>query len=118
MASERAVTFSTHVLDTSIGRPAAGVAVRLLRADGSEWTEISAAETSADGRVADLLPPGAAGAAGTYRLTFDVAAYFAARGVETFYATIAIDVVVRDPAQHHHVPLLLSPFGYSTYRGT
>ena len=109
---------STHVLDTSLGRPAAGVAVRLLRHDGSEWTELASATTGADGRVTELLPPGSVSAAGTYRLIFDAAAYFAARHAETFYADITVDVVVRDPSQHHHVPLLLSPFGYSTYRGT
>jgi 5-hydroxyisourate hydrolase len=112
------VTISTHVLDTSMGRPAAGVAVRLLRQEGSGWVDVSRAETDADGRVAALLPPGAAGAPGTFRLTFDAAAHFAARGQDTFYASIAIDFVVRDASQHYHVPLLLSPFGYSTYRGS
>lgn len=112
------MTISTHVLDISIGRPAAAVAVRLLRLDGSAWTEVSATVTDADGRVAALLPPGAAAAAATFRLTFDVAGYFAARAQETFYTTVTIDFVVRDPTAHHHVPLLVSPYGYSTYRGS
>src|SRR4051812_596183 len=112
------MSISTHVLDTSIGRPAAGVAVRLLRQDGSAWAEIARAATDADGRVAALLPSGAAAEAGTFRLTFDVAAYFAARAQDTFYTTVAIEFVVRHPSQHHHVPLLLSPYGYSTYRGS
>ena len=112
------MSISTHVLDTSIGRPAAGVAVTLHRLDGGVWHEVARAETNADGRVAALLPAGAPDAPGTFRLTFDVASYFAARGQETFYTTIAIDFLVRHAAQHHHVPLLLSPFGYSTYRGS
>lgn len=112
------MTVSTHVLDTSSGRPAGGVRVRLLRADGPSWAEISAAETNADGRVAALLPPDAAAAPGAFRIAFDVAPYFAVRGQDTFYATIVIDFVVGDAAQHYHVPLLLSPFGYSTYRGS
>jgi 5-hydroxyisourate hydrolase len=106
------------VLDTAAGRPAAGVAVRLERLDGARWDEVSRAETNADGRVAALLPPGAAAAPGTFRLTFDVARYFGARGQETFYTTVAIEFVIRDAAQHYHVPLLVSPFGYSTYRGS
>jgi len=112
------MSISTHVLDTSIGRPAGGVAVRLQRFDGSGWVEVSAAATNADGRVAALLPAGEPASPGTFRLTFDVAAYFAARGTETFYTTVAIDFLVGDASQHYHVPLLLSPFGYSTYRGS
>jgi 5-hydroxyisourate hydrolase len=112
------MTISTHVLDTSAGRPAAGVPVRLQRLDGDLWVEVSSGTTNADGRIAALLPPGEPAAPGTFRLTFDVAAYFAARGQDAFYATIAIEFVVRDAAQHYHVPLLLSPYGYSTYRGS
>jgi 5-hydroxyisourate hydrolase len=111
------MTISTHVLDTSIGRPAAGVTVRLTQLLGASWTLVAESETNEDGRVPALLPPGEAAPAGTYRLTFDVAGYFAARQQETFYAEIAIDFVVRDDA-HYHVPLLVSPFGYSTYRGS
>lgn len=111
------MTISTHVLDTSAGRPAAGVSVRLQHLDGGTWRDVTAAETNADGRVASLMPHGGP-AAGTFRLTFDAAAYFAARGQETFYTTIAIDFVVRDTERHYHVPLLLSPYGYSTYRGS
>jgi 5-hydroxyisourate hydrolase len=111
------MSISTHVLDTSIGRPAAGVAVRLQRLSGSSWSELSSAVTSADGRVAALLPDGAV-VTGTFRLAFDVASYFSARGQETFYPTVAIDFLVRDAAQHYHVPLLVSPYGYSTYRGS
>lgn len=112
------MSVSTHVLDTSIGRPAAGVVVRLFRQEGSAWVEIAHGTTDADGRAGALLPAGAPVSAGTFRLTFDVAAYFAARAQETFYATVAIDFLVRDASQHHHVPLLVSPYGYSTYRGS
>ena len=108
---------STHVLDTAVGRPAAGIAVRLEVREGEDWRELASCATNADGRVAPLLPAGTALAAATYRLTFDVAAYLAARGAG-FYPYVTIVFTVRDAAQHHHVPLLLSPFGYSTYRGS
>ena len=112
------MTVSTHVLDTSAGGPARGVRVQLLRAEGAAWSVVSSAETDADGRVAALVPPGDPGGAGTYRLTFDVPAYFAAAGRQTFYAAVAVDFVATDASQHYHVPLLLSPYGYSTYRGS
>ena len=112
------MTVSTHVLDVAAGRPAAGVAVRLQRLDGAAWIDIASTTTDADGRVAALVPGGSDVPAGTCRLTFDVAAYFAARQQDAFYATIAIEFVARDGTQHYHVPLLLSPFGYSTYRGS
>jgi 5-hydroxyisourate hydrolase len=109
---------STHVLDTAAGRPAAGVPVLLEREEGDGWCEVARAATDADGRVARLLPEGTALVAGMYRLTFYTAAYQAARGGVSFYPHVAVAFTVRDAAQHHHVPLLLSPFGYSTYRGS
>ena len=109
---------STHVLDTAIGRPAAGIAVRLEVEESGGWRELAAHATNADGRVAQLLPAGTALTAATYRLTFDVAAYHDAHGAAGFYPSVTIVFTVRDAAQHHHVPLLLSPFGYSTYRGS
>ena len=110
---------TTHVLDTSRGRPAAGVPVALARlsADGSP-SVLAHGVTDADGRLRDLLPDGAAIDPGTYRLTFDVGAYFGEHEVAAFYPHVTIDFHVRDGGQHHHVPLLLSPFGYSTYRGS
>lgn len=110
---------STHVLDTSIGRPAAGVAVRLEQ-QGREgnWSKIGEGRTDADGRVKNLLPAGVPLAVGAYRLTFDSGAYFSSQGAKSFYPSISILFQVTDPAQNYHVPLLLSPFGYSTYRGT
>jgi 5-hydroxyisourate hydrolase len=108
---------STHVLDLALGRPAAGVPVRLeLWRDG--WQPLAEAVTNDDGRVARLLPEGTALLPGDYRLGFDTATYFAARGGESFYPSVTVTFSVRDAAQHHHVPLLLSPFGYSTYRGS
>ena len=113
---------STHILDTSQGRPAAGVPVTLetmsINGGAERWGLLSRAETDADGRVRNLLPAGAALAAATYRITFDTAAYFSARGVESFYPSVAVVFHIRDASQHYHVPLLLSPYGYSTYRGS
>lgn len=109
---------TTHVLDTSRGRPAAGVSVLLEARVGDEWREVGRGMTDADGRVRQLLPPERSLEAGTWRLTFDLAPWFKAQGVEAFYPEASIVFLVRDPGQHHHVPLLLSPFGYSTYRGS
>jgi 5-hydroxyisourate hydrolase len=103
---------STHVLDTSRGRPAAGVAVVLERQEGDGWSPVGEATTDADGRVGELAPAGAG--EGVYRLTFDTGSYFEAG----FYPRVAVEFRVDDGAEHHHVPLLLSPFGYSTYRGS
>ena len=110
---------TTHVLDTSRGRPASGVPVRLEleTADGS-WKQIGKGTTDADGRAKDLLPVGFGLHGGIYRLIFDTETYFAAQNIEGFYREVTIVFTVRDPAQHYHVPLLLSPFGYSTYRGS
>jgi 5-hydroxyisourate hydrolase len=108
---------TTHVLDTSRGRPAAGIGVVLEIQSGGSWTELGRGVTNADGRLADLLPAGKLDPA-IYRLRFDTAAYFKAQDVAFFYPYVAVVFEVRDPREHHHVPLLLSPFGYSTYRGT
>lgn len=108
---------STHVLDTAAGRPAAGVAVSLALQTGEGWTELAAAPTDADGRVANLLPANVKHFAGTYRLRFDVGEYFAARGLAAFYPYVEVVFTVRED-RPHHVPLLVSPFGYSTYRGS
>jgi 5-hydroxyisourate hydrolase len=109
---------TTHVLDTSRGRPATGLGVALEHSSAGEWQRIGNAKTAADGRAANLAPAGAALAAGTYRLVFDTAAYFQALGIAGFYPQVVVVFEVRDPAEHHHVPLLLSPYGYSTYRGS
>lgn len=105
---------TTHVLDTSAGRPAAGIAVMLqFRAARAEtWETLARATTDADGRVSNLLPDGHALAPGLYRLRFDT------RAVSRFFPEVAIQFQLDDPAQHYHVPLLLNPYGYSTYRGS
>lgn len=109
---------TTHVLDTARGRPAAGVAVSLARRSGDAWADLSTARTDANGRVANLLPDAVKHPAGVYRLRFETGAYFAAQGhVATFYPVVEIVFEIRD-AEHYHVPLLVSPFGYTTYRGS
>ncbi|HEX8286053.1 MAG TPA: hydroxyisourate hydrolase [Pyrinomonadaceae bacterium] len=109
---------TTHVLDTARGRPAAGVPVTLEAKEAGGWRTLGRGATDADGRLRDLLPPDFQLNEGDYRLTFDAGAYFATSGVEAFYTEVVVSFVVRDAAAHHHVPLLLSPFGYSTYRGS
>lgn len=108
---------TTHILDVAIGRPARGVAVTLERLEGASARELGAGRTDDDGRVATLLAPGTL-EAGTYRLRFEVGAYFEASGRSSFYPHVEIVFAVREPSEHYHVPLLLSPFGYSTYRGS
>jgi 5-hydroxyisourate hydrolase len=117
---------TTHVLDTARGSPAAGLPVRLDRLAGSDQAEIGRGITGADGRVSGLvsddLQPG------RYQLVFDTDAYFAAHAAAEpsgsnaarapFYPEVAVTFTVTDPAAHYHLPLLLSPFGYSTYRGS
>ncbi len=106
-------TLSTHVLDTSAGRPAEGVPVELRSADGALVGE---GRTDADGRVGSIGPDRLD--AGDYTLRFDTASYFATTGTTGFYPEVTIAFTVADPGQHYHVPLLLNPFGYSTYRGS
>lgn len=108
---------TTHVLDTARGAPAAGVAVVLERAGGGAVTEIARGVTDDDGRIGDLLEPGRL-EPGEYRLSFAVGEYFASHGVESFYPRASVEFLVKDPTAHYHVPLLLSPYGYSTYRGS
>jgi 5-hydroxyisourate hydrolase len=110
---------STHVLDTAKGKPAAGVPVRLEHQDSSgKWSSLSAGRTDQDGRCTQLLQDGAVLTEGVYRLTFDTAAYFAACGVDGLYPAVEILFRVRAGETHFHVPLLLSPNGYTTYRGS
>jgi len=109
---------TTHVLDTALGRPAEGVGVRLERlVTAGAFEEIARGVTNADGRVADLLAPGSL-SAGTYRLTFDTGAYLERSGRTGFYPSVPVVFDVERTDEHYHVPLLLSPHGYSTYRGS
>lgn len=107
---------TTHVLDAAKGRPATGVAVRLEAADDTGWVAVADAETDSDGRVKECGPPRLA--PGDYRLTFATGEYFDRLGVESFYPQVQISFRITDPEQHYHVPVLLSPFAYSTYRGS
>jgi 5-hydroxyisourate hydrolase len=108
---------TTHVLDTSLGRPAAGVPVALEIQKRGGWQEISKGATEADGRLRHLLEPGTL-VAGIYRLTFETGIYFHARKIHCLYPQITIVFQVEDSNEHYHIPLLLSPYGYSTYRGS
>ena len=103
---------TTHVLDLAAGRPAAGVAVVLEQESGGGWQELGRGRTDDDGRVGDL---GDAPAPGRFRLRFDTAGYL---GADAFFPEVALQFAVERPDEHLHVPLLLSPFGYSTYRGS
>ena len=107
---------STHILDTSRGRPAQGVAVQLELQTGAAWKELARGTTDADGRVKPLL--GDIPQEGTFRISFDVAPYFQKLGNEAFFPRVQIEFLVKAKGEHYHVPLLLNPFGYSTYRGS
>jgi 5-hydroxyisourate hydrolase len=102
------MSLSTHVLDAARGRPAAGMGVRLDKRDEDGWRTVAEGRTDDDGRLRDLPPP----EKGTYRLVFDTARH------SDFYPEVTVAFVVDDPEQHYHVPLLLSPYAYSTYRGS
>jgi len=112
-------TISTHVLDLARGIPATGMGVTLeiYRPDRG-WVKLGEKETDPNGRVNEFTKPGSALDPGHYRLTFEVGEYFRAHGEPTFYPEVPVVFEVRDPTQGYHVPLLVSPFGYTTYRGS
>jgi 5-hydroxyisourate hydrolase len=110
---------STHVLDTARGAPATDVSVHLERRESSaQWRVVGSARTDQDGRCGQLLRDGEKLPAGIYRLTFDTASYYAAQGVDGLYPIVQVTFSVRDGETHFHIPLLLSPYGYTTYRGS
>ncbi len=111
---------TTHILDISSGRPAAGVSVMLEHETAEEgWQLVAKGLTDPDGRLRLLREEqDELFDTGHYRLTFDTGIYFAAQQIESFYPQVAVAFTVRNASQHYHVPLLLSPFGYSTYRGS
>jgi 5-hydroxyisourate hydrolase len=110
---------STHVLDTAKGKPATGVPVRLERQDSSgKWSPLSSEQTDRDGRCGQLLPDGTTLVEGVYRLLFDTASYFRACGVDGLYPVVEITFRIRGGESNFHIPLLLSPNGYTTYRGS
>lgn len=108
---------TSHVLDTALGHPAAGVAVTLFERRDGAWHEHTTRRTDADGRTGDFFA-GTDFHAGTYRLRFALAEYHDSLGTAGFYPHADVVFIVRDAAEHYHVPLLVSPFGYATYRGT
>jgi len=108
---------TTHVLDTALGLPAPGIDVELDYKDGKRWKDLAENSTDPDGRVRNLLDDGVVLKPGVYRLTFQTGAYFKKRHKKAFFPLVQIVFQVSD-RRHYHVPLLLSPFGYSTYRGS
>ena len=112
-------TISTHVLDTSRGAPASGVAVSLeVQNTDESWTELSHAWTDSDGRVKPFFLVDRPVSTGTYRLVFDTEPYFSSLSVPCFYPQVTVVFNVDEASQHYHVPLLISPYSYSTYRGS
>jgi 5-hydroxyisourate hydrolase len=109
---------TTHILDISRGIPARGVPVTLERQTTAGWEIVGKGSTDEDGRLRDLPDSGAVLQTGNYRLTFDTGNYFSQQKIESFYPQVTVAFTLRDAGQHYHVPLLLSPFGYSTYRGS
>jgi 5-hydroxyisourate hydrolase/2-oxo-4-hydroxy-4-carboxy-5-ureidoimidazoline decarboxylase len=108
---------TTHVLDTAIGAPGKDISVRLQMPVGGAWQTIAQAITNKDGRIGDLLPAQRNLAPGNYKLVFDTGSYFATKKIKGFYPEVEIQFTVFEDA-HYHVPLLINPFGYSTYRGS
>jgi len=108
---------TTHVLDTALGRPGKGIAIDLERAEGGGWHRVGAGVTDDDGRLRTLTPHGPV-PDGVYKLRFHTAAYYAERNEVGFFPQVEIQFAITDGAPHYHVPLLLSPYGYSTYRGS
>ena len=109
---------STHILNTALGRPAAGVGVTFEVHHCGVWVEVSTAVTDVDGRCKQLLPDDREMEAAVYRIRFDTAAYYAAQQVQGLYPVIEITFSVTDSIQHYHIPLLLTANGYTTYRGS
>ncbi len=108
---------TTHVLDTAAGRPGNSIAIELERVEHGTWHLVGGGITDDDGRLRTLTPAGPV-QPGTYRIRFQTGAYFAAQGLSGFFPVVEIQFTVADGAQHYHVPLLLSPYGFSTYRGS
>ena len=112
-------TISTHILDTSRGRPAAGIRISLERLNAGEgWSPLAQADTDDDGRVKEFVLTEPDLGPGTYRLVFAVEKYFKELNQQSFYPEVSVAFLIEPGAGHYHVPLLISPFGYSTYRGS
>lgn len=108
---------SVHILDLQSGQPGAGVGVTLEQRDGAQWRALGSAVTDAQGRVRALYPTGKPLAAGAYRIIFNTGEHYARLRQPSFFDQIPVEFKVENTAQHYHIPLLLSPYGYSTYRG-
>ena len=108
---------TTHVLDTARGCPAADISVVLENEVDGQWQALASGKTNDDGRIDGLLASESL-SVGRYRMTFATGEYFRSQGVDGFYPQVVVDFEIREPGDHYHVPLLLSPFGYSTYRGS
>ena len=109
---------TTHILDTAVGQPAIGVKLSLQILKSGDWQEIGHGLSNDDGRAPMLVPEQLVLTAGSYRLCFDTGAYFEARGLAAFYPSVDVVFTIDNSGGHYHIPLLLSPFGYSTYRGS
>ena len=109
---------TTHILDLNGGKPASDVPVRLERQEGERWLPLHSARTDHDGRCAQLLPQGEELSAGVYRLMFNTGSYFALKELDALYPVVEVTFQIRDGESHFHIPLLLSPNGYTTYRGS
>ena len=105
---------STHILDTSLGNPAEGVDVELSIYNGQEWEIIDSNKTNSDGRIIFNCPP----KIGTYKIKFKIENYFIKKNIEPFFLVAPIVFKISDTGRKYHIPLLLNPFGYSTYRGS
>lgn len=108
---------SVHVLNIENGLPSPGVHVTLEKKDGNDWEALSEAETNAQGRVTALYPEGESLESGTYRVTFETGDWFEKHDTESFFPEIPVIFQMDGELEHYHIPLLLSPYGYSTYRG-
>ena len=109
---------TTHILDTACGHPAEAVDVTLYQYVDNDWQEVGAGRTNSDGRVSQLLPDNHRLSLGVYKLVFMVETYFQQKQTDSFYPYVEINFQIDNDQQHYHVPLLLNPFGYSTYRGS
>ena len=108
---------TTHILDTTLGKPARGVPITLEQQVGGAWKPVGSGQTDDDGRLKTLTPAGPV-EAGLWRIRFDTQHYFAATGTKGFYPYVEVVFEVVDGAAHYHVPLLINPWAYSTYRGS
>ena len=108
---------TTHILDTHRGCPAQDVPIQLLQLQEGMFVELASGRTNEDGRIADLLPPGKI-TPGIYQMRFDTATYHQSIGMQGFYPEVVVTFEIKASDEHYHIPLLLSPFAYSTYRGS